>query len=294
MSINIFHTIKEAVRSLDPQEVREHAERPLRLFLYADDEQSYRRMEDYFVPSQVSADKRMELSKIVYRASEASAPSALYDLQVYFEDARNHRLQQPGHAFVFRPANPERTIDEILKQRAELAIPLARHIYPFRQPVADRLIKKISKENALFSLATALPDIIPLISLPWAVTEFASDTAFLTANQIRMAFFLSAASDRPIGYREQRAEIGSVVAGAFGWRAIARELVGKIPLGGGLIPKAAIAYAATRVVGLSLERYYRIGYGYTHTERRAAYETALERGRTIAGSLLHGLKVRSS
>ena len=47
--------------------------------------------------------------------------------------------------------------------------------------------------------------------------------------------------------------------GAFGWRALARELVGKIPMGGGLIPKAAIAYAGTRVVGLSLERLYRIG-----------------------------------
>jgi len=36
---------------------------------------------------------------------------------------------------------------------------------------------------------TALPDIIPsIVDLPWSIGEFASDTAFLTINQIRMAF----------------------------------------------------------------------------------------------------------
>jgi len=152
------------------------------------------------------------------------------------------------------------------------------------------MIKKVAKENALFSLATAVPDIVPFISLPWALGEFASDTAFLTANQIRMAFLLAAANDRDIGYQEQRGEIASIILGAVGWRALARELVGKIPWGGGLIPKAAIAYAGTRVVGLSLERYYRIGRAFTRAERRAAYEDALTWGREIATGLLRGFE----
>ena len=71
---------------------------------------------------------------------------------------------------------------------------------------------------------------------------------------------------------------------------MARELVGKIPLGGGLIPKAAIAYAGTRVAGLSLEQFYRIGESYTREERRAAYEDALERGKKLVASLLDALK----
>jgi hypothetical protein len=177
-----------------------------------------------------------------------------------------------------------------LQRRADLALPLARHIYPFRAPVVHRIITKISKENAMFAVATAIPDIIPFLSLPWAIGEFASDTAFITANQFRMGFFLAAASDRPVGYREQKAEIASVLVGAFGWRAIARELVGHIPLGGGLLPKAAIAYAGTRVVGMSMERYYRIGYGYTREERRVAYEEALLRGKTVANALLSAVK----
>ena len=145
----------------------------------------------------------------------------------------------------------------------------------------------IAKENALFCLATAIPDVIPsLAMIPWAAGEFASDTAFLTMNQIRMAFMLAAASDRPLGYREQRSEIASIVAGSSGWGALARELIGKVPFGGGLIPKAAIAYAGTYAVGLSLERLYRMGYGFTRDERRAAYEEAYENGKQIASMLL--------
>src|SRR5207344_485931 len=167
----------------------------------------------------------------------------------------------------------------------------ARRLYPFRRPAIHRTIRSIAKENALFCLTTAIPDVIPsLAMIPWAAGEFASDTAFLTMNQIRMAFMLAAASDRAIGYREQRSEIASIVAGSFGWRAIARELIGKVPFGGGLIPKAAIAYAGTFAVGLSIERLYRLGYGFTREERRAVYEDAYVYGRQIAGMLLETLR----
>ena len=107
-----------------------------------------------------------------------------------------------------------------------------------------------------------------------------------------MLFLLAAASDRPIGYREQRAEVASIIAGAFGWRALARQLAGKIPFGAGIIPKAAVAFAGTYVVGRSAERLYRIGYGYTRKERRLIYEEALVRGKDIAGHLLEGFKKR--
>ena len=180
---------------------------------------------------------------------------------------------------------------EILEQKSELGLPLARNFFPFRRPVVNQVMFSVSKENALFSLATALPNIVPsLVELPWAIGEFASDTAFLTMNQVRMAFLIAAASDSPVGYREQKAEIASIITGAFGFRAIARELVGKIPFGGGLIPKAAVAFAGTYVIGLSLERYHRVGYGLTRQERRMEYEQALVHGRTVAEFLLAGMK----
>jgi len=208
------------------------------------------------------------------------------DVEIY-----DSSLLRPASAFSLDLDSPDEGLRRILRRRDDLLLPLARQFYPFRKPAAQHIIRSIAKENAVFCLATALPDVVPLVSwIPWAVGEFGSDAAFLTMNQIRMSFLLAALSDRTPGYREQRSEIASMVAGAFGWRALARELVGKIPFGGGLLPKAGIAWTATFVIGLSLERLYRLGYGYTRAERRAAYEDAYDNGRQIAGMLLDGLR----
>ncbi len=293
MPVQFFQNIKEAIGNLDPEEARRHTERPLRLFLYGHNDEAYRQMENFFAPPGLSDARRARLQQYIYRASEGFLPSERHDLEIYFEDSPHRVLTATSQVFAFRPDDPMQTIHTVLHHRRDLAIPLAVHIQPFRQEVSRRIIKKVAKENALFALATAIPDIIPFLTLPWAIGEFASDTALLTANQIRMAFLLAAANDREIGYREQQAEVVSIMLGAFGWRAFAREMAGKIPLGGGLIPKAAIAYAGTRVVGLSLERLYGIGHAYTREERRRAYEEALDRGKTLAASLVDSIKAKN-
>ena len=285
MSLNLFNEVKQAITNLNPHEIREQADRALRVGLFARSETAFQQMEAFFTPATLSSARLAQIGAVLQRASYGSQVVPPWDVEIY-----SYEMPVPKHGFGFDLNNPEHTVNDILKARPDLAIPLARHICPFREPVANQAIKKISKENALFSLATAIPDMIPFLSLPWAVGEFASDTAFLTANQIRLAFTLAAISDREVGYREQKGEMASILLGAFGWRAIARELIGKIPFGGGLLPKAAVAYAGTRVAGMSLERYYRVGYGFTRAERHAAYDDALTRGRTIAGSMLEGLK----
>ncbi len=148
-------------------------------------------------------------------------------------------------------------------------------------------MQDISKENALFAVLSALPNVVPtVLDLPWAVGEFASDTTFITLNQVRMAFLIAAACGRKVGLTEQTTEIASIAAGAFGWRALARELAGKIPMGGGLIPKGAIAFAATYVIGRGIERLHTRGRGYSRRERRALYETAYEKGKRVAKALI--------
>jgi hypothetical protein len=79
------------------------------------------------------------------------------------------------------------------------------------------------------------------------------------------------------------------VASSFGWRALARELVGKIPLGGGLVAKSAVAWAGTFAVGLSVEKYFRVGYGFSRKERGAVYKEALKHGKEIASVMLRDL-----
>lgn len=254
--------------------------RPVRIGLVAPAHQLLGEMEAYLVPPHLSSQRRAESARMLIRGGGEDC-----DVEIYSDS-----LLRPAKAFSFSPENPDACARRILRAREDLVLPLARQFYPFRNLAVHQIIRAICKENALFCLATSVPDVIPGLSIPWALGEFGSDTAFLTMNQIRMAFLLAAASDRTIGYREQKSEVASLIAGAFGWRALARELVGKIPFGGGLIPKAGIAWAGTFVVGISLERLYRLGYGLTREERREIYEEAYEHGREIAGMLLDGMR----
>jgi hypothetical protein len=285
MAVAVLRQLKQALSTLNPRELREQAERPLRVGLVAADAEELGEMEQFFAPPHFSPERRAQAARVLVRGGGPGC-----DLQIYHTS-----LLRPARTFSFDPEAPEDCVRAILRSREDLTLPLARQLSPFRRPAACRIIRNISKENALFCLATAIPDVVPSWTMiPWAVGEFTSDTAFLTMNQIRMAFLLAAASDRVIGYREQSSEIASIVAGAFGWRALARELAGKIPFGGGLIPKAGISYAATFAVGMSLERLYRLGYGFTREERHTAYEDALENGKQIAGMLLNGLRHRKA
>jgi hypothetical protein len=276
----VLMQVRDAIAHLNPHEVRQDANLPFTIQLFAATPEGFAELEQYFAAAPgFSEARRQEGAAVVRRGTDYSYGTAIR----VFEEGMTHDASD----FVYRRAEPGRVVCDIIEQHPELQLSLARKLCPFREPVAKDIILKISKENALFSVATAVPSILPLVSLPWAVGEFASDTAFLTANQIRMAFMLAAASNRTIGYKQQRAEIASLFAGAFGWRALARELVGKIPMGGGLIPKAAIAFAGTYVVGASLERYYRIGYGYTPAERHEVYQKMLERGKEVAASIVN-------
>ena len=281
MALAALRQIKQALTALNPRELKVSAERPLRVGLVAPSEEALGGMESFLAPPHFSAERRAEAAQVLIRGGGASCDIEIYDSSVL----------RPRKAFSFDAEAPEACVRRILRAHEDFMLPLARRLEPFRKPVAHKIIRAVAKENAMFALATALPDVIPsLASIPWAAGEFACDTAFLTMNQIRMAFLLAAASDRKIGYREQRSEIASIVAGAFGWRALARELAGKVPFGGGLIPKAAISWAATFAVGLSLERLYRVGYGFTQEERKAVYQEAYEHGKQIARVMLDGIR----
>lgn len=293
MSSGFLHQVRKAIATLNPSEIRHSADRPVRLLLQGSSLEAETAFARYLLSGHSSHERRAAARQALDRASDPKIDGrfhlVLYERGTPIPDG----WQRQVDAFPFDLTNPKPAIDTILEKRDEYSLALARLFTPFREAEAAKTIHRVSAENALFSLMTALPNVLPTVaSLPWAVGEYASDTAVLTANQIRMAFLLAAASDREVGYKEQRSEIGSIIAGAWGWRTVARQLTGKIPFGGGLIPKAAIAYAGTYVVGLSLERIYRMGYGMTRDERDEAYQGALARGREVAGTLVERVRGR--
>ena len=61
---------------------------------------------------------------------------------------------------------------------------------------------------------------------------------------VAFALLLAAASDRPVGYREQKREIASIITAAFGWRALARASISPIMVAAWvmMIPKAPRMY----------------------------------------------------
>lgn len=279
--LKLLKQARTALRHLNPEEVRRLAARPVHIGLAAVDGAHYAAMEDYLLPAGLPHEKRAEMLQFVHRAGDADVPDRV-DLVLYYEG-----LGGPEGTYTFDPGNPAATAREILHGNDDIAVPLARQFPVFRQPAAERLIHLVARENALFAVATALPDVVPsLMELPWAFGEWASDTAFITANQVRMAFLIAAACGREVGFAEQKLEILSIGGGAFGWRAMARELAGKIPLGGGLIPKGAIAYAGTFVMGKGLELLYHANGRMAPGENKGLYEQAIARGRQVVEGLV--------
>jgi uncharacterized protein (DUF697 family) len=279
MALNVLKDIRKIYAGLNTDEIRGAAYRDLNIGLVAASEEAYREMEQFFAPLWLDGPARAEALKAIHRVNGSSGSQ--FDFLLY-----EPGIPLPSSAYVFSPANAGQMVRAIIADHDNLELAIARRFPLFRRPAVDNIIHRVSRENALFSLVTALPNVIPsVIDLPWAVGEFATDTAFLTMNQIRMALLMAGAHGRTIGYAEQKAQIAVIVAGAFGWRALARELVGKIPLGGGLIPKAAVAFAGTYVVGLGLEKVNRTGSGLSRPERKDAYADAFARGKEAVRDL---------
>ena len=279
MNLHLIKDIRSAYSNLKPGSVRELAEKNVAIGIVTSDDDKAEFIRSFLGPS----------DGIVERVSER-APAEKFALLLV-----EPGLPRPQRGYEFHFRDPDVTLESILDAHQELEVSLARNYPAFRAKVVDRIVTRTARENALFSVMTALPNVLPnFLELPWAVGEFASDTAFLTMNQVRMAFLIAAANDHEIGYDEQKVELGAIVLGAFGWRSLARELVGKIPLGGGLIPKAAIAYAGSYVVGKGLDKLHRTGSGFDRKERRALYNAAVEKGKRVVAQIVDTVKNRNA
>lgn len=283
----MFSTLRQAraaISHLNPNDIRNRAGRPLRVGLIATSDSAYRAMEDALVPHGARGEERAAARGLIFRGGDPDAPSSV-DVVLYEEG-----LRPPTGAYVLYTEDLDATLAEIVHDNADYELPLAREFPGLRRPVIDRIIKAVARENTLFAVATALPDVIPnMMELPWAFGEWASDTAFLTANQVRMAFLISAACGKDIGFGKQKVELIPIGLGAFGWRAIARELAAKIPFGGGLVAKGAIAYAGTVVVGKGIEYVHREEVDFPRALQRSTYQEALKHGREFTQNWLKKL-----
>lgn len=173
---------------------------------------------------------------------------------------------------------------ELSDQQEEWLLSLARHVPGLRPVLAERLTASTSAANAQIALISALPGVVPLAQILLGPAA-AADIVILTKNQVMLILKLAAMYGRKVDFAARLWELMPVVGSAFGWRALARELVGAVPGGVGVIAKGTVAYAGTYAVGRAAQLYYQRGQLPSETERRELRREALERARERVLSL---------
>ncbi len=269
MTVPLIGQIKSALETLNPGAVRDAATRPIAVGVLAADDDCVDAVLEFLKPS----DRNTANTRVVRITREEDFDA----VDVGFSE---YGIPHPGHFFTFDPADPQSSALALVQASEGHWFALGRSFGGFRSIVSERLIWKVAKENTLFSVTTSLPNIVPAsLLLPWIAGEFASDTMFITANQIRLSFMLAAVHGHEVGFDSQSIKIGSIMGAALGWRAIARQVVSKVPAGIGLVPKGLIAFAGTYAVGRGLEHWFREGTALDVAARRRHFAHAREAGR---------------
>jgi uncharacterized protein (DUF697 family) len=123
----------------------------------------------------------------------------------------------------------------------EYVIPLGRGYPVFRRAVCEEIIYKNARENAVIG---ALP--IPGADMP-----------VMTANQGRMVLSIASVYGEDLSLERAREMLGVLAAG-FGLRAVSRQVVKLVPVGG-WAAAAAIGYAGTITMGRATVLYFERG-----------------------------------
>lgn len=185
----------------------------------------------------------------------------------------------------------ERTAERILEQHHDLQLALAQRFPGLRPLVAQHIIRETAQANAQFAMLTALPGVFPILGAILPVGAV-GDMLMLTKNQAMMLYRLAAAYGLPLDLRTRSRDLAPLLANAFGWRAIAREIVGGIPGGVGLVMRGTIAYAGTVAIGKALQRLYETGRQPSKAVVNQLYRDALAGAKEAATALAQTLQRR--
>jgi hypothetical protein len=166
----------------------------------------------------------------------------------------------------------------------ERILGLGRYFPLFRVPVAHYLVNDACVTNAAYSLSTGLAETFAIFDLAVVV----ADTVVLTKNQAFLAYKLGLALGYSTRWQDYIVEFGGVLGNGLFWRQIAHTLVGLIPVWG-IVPKTAISYAGTYMVGNVVLQWYLTGRHISGRQMKQLYSQAFERGKSLASGLLRKL-----
>ena len=151
-------------------------------------------------------------------------------------------------------------------------IAVGRNLPVLRETVAAKLTRDAAQNALKVALASAVVDHIPVVGLVLGAVASAGDMVAITGIQVMLMLHIEAVygRDPDLGRAWQ---LLPIIGGGLGWRTLARELVGFVPIAGIAI-KGAIAYAGTIVVGEGVAFFQQHGEHMTKGDAAKLYERA--------------------
>jgi uncharacterized protein (DUF697 family) len=141
-------------------------------------------------------------------------------------------LEPSNVAHVANLDDPAPVLANVARFLDEGAIPAARRYPALRDPVAEEIIGRASRQAGAIGVAALVPG---------------ADLPVIALIQVRLVAQLAALHNRPLDAR-RGLELAGVVLSAFGWRALARRAVRTLPVARFAV-RGGVAYSATRAVG---------------------------------------------
>jgi uncharacterized protein (DUF697 family) len=173
-------------------------------------------------------------------------------------------------AAIAREPLRSRFFPHLVECASGVEIAVGRHLPVLRESVIAKLTRDAANNALKVAVASAAIDHLPLVGIVLGAFASAGDMVAITGIQVMLMLNIEAVygRDPDIG---RTWELLPVIGGGFGWRALARELVGFVPVAGIAI-KGAIAYAGTIVVGEGVAFFHEHGQHMTKSQAAALYE----------------------
>lgn len=280
-------TLADQLRS-DPARVQVRTLAPIAI---ADLSHPERAADANLVILMIAANARESLveQELAREWTDAGKPVLVFynKLDILPETQRVDRTISWGRAMVLYGSATDRRFLESEFASAVMALlpdrhlSLARNLPLLRLPISRALIAETCTSNAMYALSTGLAEIVPIFDVPFNI----ADVIILTKSQALLVYKLGLALGLSSDWQEHMAEFGGVIGGGFVWRQVARQLVGLVPVWG-IVPKVAVAYAGTFVVGNTVLQWYLTGRHITRDQVRELYHQAMEQGRSVAKRMI--------
>lgn len=149
-------------------------------------------------------------------------------------------------------------------------IAVGRRLAPLRESVAAKLTRDAANNALKVALASAVVDNVPIVGVVLGAFASAGDMVAITGIQMMLLLHVQAAYGKDPDVQRMW-QLLPVIGGGFGWRSLARELVGFVPVAGIAI-KGAIAYAGTIVVGEGATFFLEHGHHMSKGDARRIYD----------------------